>query len=146
MGADDIDGINATYAGQLGTGRVNALRSLKRDLAPLKITDVSYDNVTQILSLKIRGVLRGTSLSRGSIVVTDANGGAYIAHLDGVNIKQVGSYYVGTNSLRFKLPLKSGSYIIKTLASRIRDPFGRQLDGDNDGLPGGDWRAELTIP
>lgn len=41
-------------------------------------------------------------------------------------------------------PLDNGTYQV-TLRDSILDPFGNPLDGDGDGLPGGDWVNLLTV-
>jgi len=40
--------------------------------------------------------------------------------------------------------LADGSYTLTVLADRVHDRFGRELDGDGDGVAGGDWADGLV--
>jgi subtilisin family serine protease len=159
--ADSIDAFNTGFAGKLGSGRINAFRALTGALpAPRFRTD-------SIIGLPANNGTTFSSPSAFSIDVASVFSAAAVA--DQQNWRLVGDgpdnafgtsddvaipltlqtqYAVGTNRLRFNMPsLSADRYRFSALSGTValRDPFNQALDGDSNGVAGGDFNHEFTV-
>ncbi|HND54248.1 MAG TPA: hypothetical protein PLV92_17680, partial [Pirellulaceae bacterium] len=157
---DDIDALDPRFAGQLGSGRLNAGRAVTTTtLAAPRIEsldglpasgatvdqratidgfDVSFDQVMDSTTVNSSSNwdLRGAGLD-GQFDTTD----------DVVYSLQSTQYMVGTNRLHVAIgptALSTGAHRL-TLSNRLANPFGVKLDGDNDGVGGDSYVRNFTV-
>ncbi len=158
--ADNIDLLNPNYAGQLGAGRVNPFRALTETPGPPMVEHLAglpadgggtdspligefSLSFTQFMNAAAINGLQGLEL-RG-------------AGLDGlfdtaddrvVGLSLVSQYMAGSNAVRVAItdgPLALGAYRLTIAASQFTNPFGTELDGDQDGLAGGDFVTSFSV-
>lgn len=142
MGSDNLNSLNSKYMNLLGSGRVNTKNSISDlgELPPVRVIEARVDQKLKQLKIHLWGVLKPSSVnSRGGIILKRSKG-----PLVSKEMKLVTPYKLGTNELTFSLPEK-GQYQLTILADRVVDPFGRELDGDNDGQSGGNFQYSFEI-
>jgi subtilisin-like proprotein convertase family protein/subtilisin family serine protease len=157
--ADNTDTIaaNATWAGLMGTGRVNSFRGVTETLAAPRVRGVvgliSGTTSPTSFSLRLRNVLNASAAtSPTNYRLIGAGDDDLFGTADDlsstINLTTT-TYRVGTNQLNFTIPgaLSQGRWRFLALsgASNLRDPFGTPLDGNNDGTPGDDFTHDFTL-
>ncbi len=158
--ADNIDWLNPNHAGQLGAGRVNPYRALTEALGPPALE--------QVTGLPAHGTsAESLSIDEFSLAFSQYMDSESINQLSGVELRSAGldgqfetpddgiiglalaePYMVGSNSARIAMtdgPLGLGDYQLRLAASQLTNPFGTELDGDLDGLAGGDVIITFTV-
>ncbi len=117
---DSIDSINPLYFGQIGCGRINALKAVSNRPIPPRIENlhIGADRSKKILTVTIRGTLSPSSLTKGNIKILDPEGRT-------VPYTFEGQYFVGANEIRIGLPEThlNGQYEI--FFQDVVDPFGQ---------------------
>lgn len=159
--ADNVDAVNPSFVGQMGTGRANSFRALTEALPapkfgatpglPAEGSQVQVLTTFKILvpwrfdpasmtpsNFDLRGAGPDQTFDTGddSIIPFTINDGA--------------AYKIGTNSLVFKFSaLPTDKYRFTALSGGLVDPFGKALDGDGDGTEGDNfvrtWNARPQI-
>ena len=137
--ADDIDGLNSRYANKLGAGRVNMFKSSKEEVALTTVRQAWIEK--GVLHLQLRGLI-SSSIGRGTISVERiSQRGAELVEIEAVNQMELGQ-----SVLKYRLAdTTPGQYRVRLSAELATDPFGRAVDGDNDGLEGGDFVKVLSF-
>lgn len=138
--SDEIDGINKKYEHKLGNGRVNSFKALTDEAKAPVIRQAWYADGNKTLNLHIRGVLNPKSFTRGGIILENSKGNLITGALKALN-----KYEIGTNILRYEISADPGNYRVRVLPSAFKGPFGNELDGDNDGTPGGEFSLDFEI-
>lgn len=140
--SDDIDGINnSRYQYKLGAGRVNALNGIS--------TETSLTTIRQAwladgyLHLQLRGLVDGASFGRGAVTVERlSNRGAEEIEIT----SESNNFDIAQSVMKFKLSGTSrGQYRVRVSSELILDVFGRAIDGDGDGIEGGDFDQTLAL-
>lgn len=138
---DSIDNKNKEYISKLGTGRVNALKAVTLGPQVSSIRAVlndtkKYDNIRTLI-LKKRGVI---SVPKSAITVK------LFGSEKALDFTLEDSNGVGENFIQLNLPqLTSGVYEIKVDADQTLDAFNSPIDGDLDGVAGGDYKAYFQV-
>ncbi len=140
---DKISSGNILYNHMLGSGRVNAYSALENSINPLSIEVAEFKNGYKIdsdkLTLVIKGVvgdysqpIRITSFGNDNILQTlDDNEMDFDIYPEMLNI--------GSNFLEIDIShFSAGLYHLSINSRNLEDVFGYELDGDNDGVAGGD--------
>lgn len=138
--SDDVDGINKKYKNKLGNGRVNSYRALSEDAKAPSIRKAWYADGDKTLSLLLKGILNPKSFTRGGIILENSKG-----NLVAGGLKAINKYALGTNVLRYQVNADPGTYRIRIRSNAFKGPFGNELDGDNDGIPGGEFSLDFEI-
>ncbi|MBT3583530.1 MAG: S8 family serine peptidase [Halobacteriovoraceae bacterium] len=138
--SDDIDGLNSRYAGELGAGRINVKSAQNEKRLPPRIRKSWYADGTKELSFQIWGVLDARKFTRGSVVLENTKG----EKVEGT-LEAKGSYFLGTNVLKYQVKAAAGTYRARLIAAKLADPFGQELDGDGNGQSGDDYTLEFTV-
>ncbi|MCB1090389.1 MAG: S8 family serine peptidase, partial [Verrucomicrobiae bacterium] len=157
--ADNIDGINPLYAGELGSGRVNSARALSETIAAPQIEGLN-DLPSHL------GTFYGASVTGWSVDLANVFDPASVNNLanwelrsDGANnifgdgdddiipISLDNPYLIGTNRLFFSTtaPLAAETYRFRAISGGLEDPFGNDLDGNGDGTGGDHFDHIFTI-
>jgi len=136
MGAIDIEAKNRSYKNKLGNGRINSFHSIATDLpkAPF-IKKVWYDKKSKDLKILVQGVLDRHEIKNSQIIIEGEGDTQEL---------QVNNYELGTNVLKFKFDLK-GNHEVVLRDGMLKDPFGQSLDGNGDGMPGGEFRYNFKV-
>ena len=158
--ADDIDGVNPSYAGLLGTGRVNTYSAMSTTLGapilkstegmPIEGSTVTPDEVdgftvafSQVMdpatvnnnaNYELRGAGPDNTFGNGDDVLYTLNTST--------------TYMLGTNYLTFEVsgsPFIDGLHRIRFVSGGLTNPFGTPLDGDENGTGGDDFIRNFTI-
>jgi subtilisin family serine protease len=153
--ADNIDGINPTYAGLLGTGRANANRALTETIPPPRIGTVtglpSAGGLTETAPTSL-SIIQEMRFDPATVVASsfelrgDGPDNAFNTADDilvPLTLTAGATYRIGTNTLTLtigSMPLDRYRFIAKS--SALEDPFGTALDGDGNGTAGGDYIHE----
>ncbi|HMP00945.1 MAG TPA: S8 family serine peptidase, partial [Gemmatales bacterium] len=155
--ADNIDLINPTAAGLLGSGRVNSFRAVTGLANPPRVVRVDGLGVNgggrslapSGFTVQMWGVLdRASANNIGNWRLVGAGADGLFNTADDVNVALTlnTNYMYGTNRLSFTIngAMTNGRY--RFVASEdLVDPFGQRLDGNNNFAPGGDFIHEFTI-
>lgn len=139
-GSDDIDTLNSKYEHKLGHGRVNSYRALSEDVKAPTIRQAWYADGNKRLNIHILGVLDPSSFTRGGIILESDKG-----ELIQGGLKAVNKYEMGTNILRYEVKADPGFYRVRMISSAFKGPFGKELDGDRDGTPGGEFLLDFEV-
>ncbi|GAB4012856.1 MAG: hypothetical protein Fur0010_09070 [Bdellovibrio sp.] len=138
MGVDDIDRLNPKYEHKLGTGRINLAKSVEEKIRPLQIIDMVYDAKKRELLIQYWGRLDHKTRSLPTIKISGQN-------LSSMALTPLNRPELGTNELRYSLNVPAGEYAVAVEASDWKDVFGREFDGDLDGIPGGNWSRNIKL-
>ncbi len=152
---DSIDTENPTLIGQLGTGRVNALKAAAGTLPAPKVrglkgiaNNATLTTAPTTLTLNLFNVLDGATVVPGAFELKFAGADSYFGTADDAIIPVTldSTYFYGTNQLKFTVPagLANGPYQF-TAKSTITDPFGQALDGNGDGTGGDAFVTRFTL-
>lgn len=164
-GTDNLDTLNPTYAGQLGTGRLNALKPLTVPLAAPKFGTIT-GLPAEASTVKALSTFQITVPFRFD--ATRVNAAAFELRTDGpdnlfgtaddsviplaINSTDAGltgaAYRIGTNTITIEVAgvLTPDHYQFTARSggvSGLCDPFGVALDGNGDGTAGGRLRPHL---
>lgn len=155
--ADAIDGLNPAYAGQLGTGRVNAYRALTETIAAPRLRDVlglpadggSTTQPVRSFQVDLASVFDPATVNdpaNWELFQIRPGGRTVPIPLTYTNTLG-GPYLIGTNRLYFTpvYPLTHGTFQFRAVAGGLTDPFGTALDGDGRGTPGQDFVLNFTV-
>jgi len=140
--AKNLDTINPNYIGKLGAGRVDPYAALGGQELPLatirRVEDVQkgIGPESSTITIFFSQVLDPKTLVPEAFELYD--------NQERIEIEAVRPYKMGSNSvtLAFRHAGTVDRLIIK---DTIRNPFGEAIDGDKDGVPGGDGDVELNI-
>lgn len=147
VSVDNIDEKNSRYINQLGTGRINALKSVDNVVEPLQITIPGiHDNnlprkylANNKVSIRFHGA-PGSSFR--PIQIVSKNGGKQ--NYRELRVKQLVN--LGTNQIDYTFEaLDRGQYQLVIAEDSFFDPFGRTLDGDRDGVNGGHMFVDFEV-
>jgi subtilisin-like proprotein convertase family protein/subtilisin family serine protease len=157
--ADNIDSLNPGLRGLLGGGRVNSFRALTEAIGAPKVRvvnnlpanggtldnpkidnfDLGFDQIMDPAAMNNLNdfSLRGAGLDNQFNTADDV---VYSLTSD--------TYQIGTNLLKFRITegyLPYGKYRLTIQSGGVQNPFGTDLDGDNNGSAGGDFNSEFTL-
>lgn len=158
--ADNIDGVNPSYVGLLGTGRANPYRALTGSLPAPRIKSLTglpaAGSTTATWNIQSFSVAFNQVMNPGS-VNTNSNYELREAGLDGnfgtgddrvIGLTRLKTYQVGTNLLGFNInggSLGPGKYQLKMISGGLQNPFGNALDGDGNGTGGDHYIHNFTL-
>ncbi len=158
--ADNIDGLNPTYAGLMGSGRANTYAALTTVLAPPVVkslvgmpaegSTVPPDDVDQftvsfsqvmnpatvnnIANFELRGAGPDNTYGTGDDVFYTVSTSAI--------------YMLGTNHMTFTIggpPFINGLHRLRLISGGLANLFGTALDGNGNGTGGDDWVRNFII-
>lgn len=137
---DDIDSINdARYNNKLGAGRINASKAVAAEVGLTTIRQSWFDK--GVLHLHFRGLVSAITGRSAIRVERISQRGA-----EDVEVETQNSLEIGQSVLKINLSdSTSGTYRIHVSSEFVVDPFGRAIDGDLDGVEGGDYVATLEL-
>ena len=161
---DNIDGINPSFAGLLGRGRVNSFKSLTQPLAAprfrnntllgLPAENATVTNVNSSFTLDVFNVFDPATMNASNFEIRGAGFDDQFGTSDDVlvpftlrfGILNTTEYQVGTNRLNFTITgsFGSGKYRFSALPT-LTDPFGQPLDGNGDGNGGDAFSRNFTV-
>jgi subtilisin-like proprotein convertase family protein len=155
--ADNINPSNPGHVGLLGSGRVNALKPLTQTLAAPKlgaIEGLPADGANVVVApatllIRIPNVLDTTSANDSANWKLTGAGfdGVFGTGDDAAVTVSKSTYRYASNAITFIInsSLSPGLYrfTARSGSNGLRDPFGRALDGNGDGVGGDD--ADLTF-
>ncbi len=156
---DDVDALNPDFLGLLGSGRVDAYKALTQTLVPPKlgaIDGLPVDGGTVVIAPTTFVVQTSDVLDVGSAnnasnwqLVSAGSDGVFATADDASVAMTKSSYKIASNGITFTIgpSLTPGVYrfIARSGASGLRDPFGRQLDGNGNGAGGDDRVVNFTM-
>jgi uncharacterized delta-60 repeat protein len=153
--ADNIDALNAAYAGLMGTGRANSYKALTQTIAPPKIqglTEITGSSTPAINKITVQTVSRFDETTVEAAANWELRGdgadGVFNTADDVIIVlTRTTDYMIGSNEIVFTFNTLTADryrFTAKSGASGIKDPFGTQLDGNADGAAGGDYVREFT--
>jgi subtilisin family serine protease/PKD repeat protein len=158
--ADDIDGINPSYAGLMGAGRVNTYEALTTVIGPPAVKSltgipaeggiVTPDDVTQF-SIAFTQVMDPTTVNNiANFELSGAGPDNIIGTGDDVfyTLSTSTTYMLGTNQMTFNVdspPFIEGLHRLRLVSGGLSNPFGAALDGDGNGTGGDDFIRNFTI-
>lgn len=155
--ADNIDAVNPSYVGLLGAGRVNSYRALTDSIAAPTINQVvGFPADGSVLT----EALTSFNVDYSGIVDFDAANDPLNYQLsnagpDGVfdtaddevyPVSATSTYMLGGGDVSFELSggqIESGLHRFRVI--NMVDPFYTPIDGDNDGIAGGDFETYFTV-
>lgn len=157
--ADNIDAQNPGFIDQLGAGRANARRALTEAVPPPRFGALSglpteggiSEGSISSFSLRIRHILDATTVVPSSFELRgaglDGSFGTADDLLVPLAINNGRPYRIGTNRLTFTIAedLPPGDYRFTARAASLRDPFGKPLDGNGDGIGGDNFVRNFSI-
>ena len=154
--ADNIDGVNPTFAGLLGSGRVNSFRGVTETLgAPslslveLPTNGMLLTGAVNSLTVDLDNVFSEASIeSATNWELVEAGSDGLLGTADDVTIpiSTPTNYMVGTNRIEFTFSqLSSGEYRFRAVSGGLEDPFGTDLDGNDDTVAGDDFVRDFTV-
>jgi len=158
--ADDIDGVNPSYAGLLGAGRANTYLALSTTLgAPiLKSTEGMPDEGSTVppdevdeFTVAFSQVMDPTTVNNNAnYELRGAGPDNTFGNGDDVlyTLSASTTYMLGTNYLTFEVsgsPFIDGLHRIRFVSGGLTNPFGTALDGDENGTGGDDFIRNFTI-
>lgn len=134
--ADSIDALNTDDEGQLGYGRLNAGRALTEELSPPTVTtklNTFPNGQTMNVVIRFDKVLDPESANSGDAWRILNEKGEVVQSGPPKEVRLM------TNQIDFNVArLPKGSYTLVGSAKHLKDPFGRPLDGNKDGVAGDD--------
>ncbi len=136
---DDVDGLNTKYKNLLGSGRINALKGVRDDLPATSVRDSWYDRDKKTFNLHLKGALDPKTFNRRGGIILKKKGSEEV-----INAVIENEYHLATNVLVLKVE-EFGDYELTMRSGSFLDPFGRELDGDSNGNPGGDFTASFLV-
>lgn len=158
--ADNIDGLNPTYAGLLGTGRVNPFASISNALPAPRVKSLtglpaagSTSTTWNFNSFTVafNQIMDPASVNNsGSFVLREAGPDGTFGNGDDrlVGLTAAESYMIGNNQLTFSIngaPLEPGKYQLSLVSGGLQNPFGTDLDGNSNGVGGDDFTYQFTL-
>ncbi len=156
--ADNIDSINPSFAGLLGTGRANAARSVTETLPAPRIgtlTGLPVNGGTTLTAPTSVSIVQPMRLDPATVLASsfemrgDGPDGAFNTADDvlvPLTLTAGATYRVGTNTLAMTIgSMPQDRYRFVAKSSALSNPFGTALDGDANGTPGGDFIREFTF-
>jgi subtilisin family serine protease len=158
--ADNIDGVNPSYAGLLGAGRVNTFTAMSTTLgAPvLKSTEgmpaegsTVFPEEAEEFTLVFSQVMDPATVNNTANFEMRAAGpdDTFDTGDDVIyTLSTPANYMIGTNSLAFEVtgpPFIDGLHRIRLLSGGLTNPFGTPLDGDENGTGGDDFVRTFSI-
>jgi subtilisin family serine protease len=159
--ADNIDGINPSYATLLGTGRVNSFKGVTNTLGAPKfrgVTGLPADNAVTTaaptaITFDLFNVLEPSAMNTAGNFELRSDGADDVFGTGDdavIPLALATTYRIGTN--KFNLTVGGGSlsterYRFRAVsgAGALRDPFGNPLDGNGDGTGGDAFTRTFTI-
>ncbi len=157
--ADNIDSLNPAVAGLLGAGRVNAQRALT--------TVLDGPRVKELEGLPQEGEISTSSIRQFTLSFDHVMDPASVNSVANYDLRSSGpdglfdtaddlvamvsparEYRVSTNRLPIDIldgPLLPGDYRMTLVSGGLQDPFQMPLDGDANGIAGGDWQRYFQI-
>jgi subtilisin-like proprotein convertase family protein len=143
---DSIDNANPNFVGQLGTGRVNAYRAVTETIPPPKLGPINglppaNGSTTRLpQSFTIAAPMRldpATIIAANFDLRGDGPDGQFDTADDVLIPLTVQPYRIGAGELTLSTDSIGpvDRYQLRVSAS-VRDPFGRPLDGNGDGIGG----------
>jgi subtilisin family serine protease len=157
---DNIDALNPTFVGELGSGRVNAQKAVGATVSAPKLFRVnglpanngSTATAPTSFSVDLRSVFNAATVVGSSFALQNAGADLIFGTTDDsvVPITLTNSYKLGTNRLTFNIttPLTTNRlyrFVAQSGPSGLRDPFNQQLDGDGDGIGGDDFVRNFVV-
>ncbi len=158
--ATNIDALNPSTAGLLGTGRVNTFAALTTALAAPKIKSLTglpaQSSVTNNFSVgsftvSFNQVLDPASVNNSAnFVLRESGADGIFGNGDDriVPLTVNKTYRVGTNELTFTIggaPLEPGNYQLSLVSGGLKNPFNTALDGNGDGTGGDNFIRSFTL-
>jgi len=157
--ADRIDEFNPGYANWLGSGRVNADRAVHGLVPPPRfgpVTGLPADGgftAAKSFTISLAAPLKfdPATVSAADFELRGDGVDNIFGTADDTIVTLVLNanvpYQVGTDALNlaFSGNLVVDRYRFTAKASGLSDPFGQLLDGDGDGLPGGDFVRTFRV-
>ncbi len=158
--ADNIDSMNPSYVGWLGSGRVNPFAAMTTALAAPKIKSFS--------GLPAEGSVTGNfGISSFTVAFDQVMDPASVNNLSNYVLREAGldgifgnsddqqiavtadkPYMIGTNIMSFSLPgggLEPGYYRLTLVAGGLQNPFGTDLDGNGNGTGGDSFTRTFRL-
>ncbi|MEM7312485.1 MAG: S8 family serine peptidase [Planctomycetota bacterium] len=158
---DNIDAINPAFVGLMGGGRVNSYRALTETIAPAAVIGtggvpsngaVTEDVNINEFSVRFSGVLDpATAMDSSNYTLTNAGTDGVFGTADDevLAIEVASMYMVGSNEVDLSLvgggTLEVGDYRLSVVSGGITDPFGTPIDGDLDGVAGGNYETDFSV-
>jgi subtilisin family serine protease len=136
---DNVDSLNSRYKHLLGSGRINAFKAVKDEVAPTTIRDSWYDRDNKTFNLHLKGALDPLTFNRRGGIILKRNG-----YEEVINAQIENEYFLATNVLVLKVE-EAGTYELTMKSKSFLDPFGREIDGNLNGNPGGDFTASFSV-
>jgi subtilisin family serine protease len=158
--ADDIDGVNPSYAGLLGAGRVNTFSAMSTTLGPpvLKSTEgmpiegsiVFPDDADEFTVVFSQVMDPETVNNNANFEMIGAGPDDTFGTGDDViyTLSTPTTYMIGTNNLTYEVsgpPFVDGLHRIRLVSGGLTNPFGTPLDGDENGTGGDDFVRNFSI-
>jgi subtilisin family serine protease/PKD repeat protein len=158
--ADDIDGVNPSYAGLLGAGRVNTYSAISTTLGAPILTStegmpdegstVAPDEVDEFTVAFSQVMDPATVNDIANFELSGAGPDNIFGNGDDVlyTLSASTNYMLGTNYLTFEVngpPFIDGLHRIRLVSGGLTNPFGTSLDGDENGTGGDDFIRNFTI-
>lgn len=158
--ADNIDAINPTYAGLLGSGRVNTFKAINNIIPAPQVktlTGLPAEGATVAASTlgtitvqfnQLMDPASANTISNYQFLSAGING--IFGDADDINIPVTTSeiYRVGTNQQDFLVnntALPCGNYRFSLLSGGLKNPFNTSLDGNADGTAGDNYIRNFTV-
>ncbi len=138
--SDNIDPINdSRFNNKLGAGRINANQALNEAANLTTIRQVWFDGGK--LNIQFRGLVSAINGRSAIRVERISQRGAEI-----IETEEQNSLDIGQSVMRIKLTdAQAGTYRIHVSAEQLVDPFGRAIDGDSDGVEGGNFVQTIEL-
>lgn len=156
---DNIDALNPSFAGLMGTGRANPFKALTTTIAAPQVRAVNGlpangafldDTTIDSFSISFSQLMDPASVNGNANFELRSAGldGAFDTSDDVVLSLTKNTYRVGTNQLNFSIdngPMNYGKYRLRLTSGGLQNPFGTDLDGDGNGNGGDDYVHVFTI-
>ncbi len=137
---DNIDSINnSRYTNKLGAGRINASLAVDEEANFTTVRQVWFEDGK--LNIHFRGLVSAVTGRSAIRVERISQRGAEI-----IETEEQSALEIGQSVMRIRLTdSQAGTYRIHVSADQMQDPFGRAIDGDNDGLEGGNFVQTIEL-
>ncbi len=158
--ADNIDALNPSFAGLLGTGRVNPFASMSNTLPAPRVKSLTglpaagsttaTWNVSSF-TVAFNQIMDPASVnSSSSFVLREAGPDGNFGNGDDllIGLTAAESYMIGNNLLTFNIngaPLEPGKYQLSLVSGGLQNPFGTDLDGNANGVGGDNYVYQFTL-
>jgi len=158
--ADDIDGVNPSFAGLMGSGRANTYAALTTSIGPPVVkaltgipaegSTVTPDDVTQFTVAFSQVMDPNTVNNMANFELSGAGPDNIFGTGDDVfyTVSSSVNYMLGTNQMTFSVggPLFiNGLHRLRLVSGGLTNPFGTALDGDGNGTGGDDFIRNIII-